>query len=84
MLILKNLLFTALVPGTVTVVVPYWLLTPDYEALPFDLGLFRYTGVLLIGIGAALYCWCLWHYPRKPARSASSAFYSEMIKTQTS
>ena len=62
MLILKNILFTFIVPGTVTVLVPYWLLTPSYEPLPFDLGLFRYGGVLFIGLGGALYFWCLWHF----------------------
>ena len=50
------------VPGTVTVLVPYWLLTPDYAPLPIDLGSFRYGGVALIGLGGALYGWCLWHF----------------------
>ena len=62
MLILKNILFTILVPGTVTVLVPCWLLTPGYAPLPFALGFFRYVGVLFIGIGGALYVWCLWHF----------------------
>ena len=62
MIVLKNVLFTFVVPGTVTVLIPYWLLTPSYPRFSFDLGLFRYGGVLFIGIGLALYAWCLWHF----------------------
>ncbi len=62
MLILKNILFTLVAPGTVTVFIPYWLLTSRTTSSVLDLGLFRYSGLLFIGIGVALYFWCLWHF----------------------
>ena len=62
MIALKNILFTFVVPGTVTVLIPYWLLTPGYTRFSFDLGLFRYGGVLFLLVGIALYVWCLWHF----------------------
>ncbi len=62
MIALKTLIFTVLVPGTVTIYIPYWLLTsaPAVQRLP--LGGFRYFGVVLILIGAAFYFWCAWDF----------------------
>jgi len=62
MLIFKNILFTLVVPGTVTVVIPYLLLPPGEEGALVDLGFLRYAGLLPIGFGAVLYGWCLWHF----------------------
>jgi len=57
-LLLKNVLFTLLVPGTVAVFVPLFA--------------FRHGGLawapraapalVLLGIGAAIYFWCLWDF----------------------
>ena len=55
---MKNLLFTILVPGTVTIYVPIFGLphpAPDTSALSVASG-----AVLLIG--AAIYAWCLWDF----------------------
>ncbi len=65
MTVFKNIIFTFVVPGTITVLIPYRLLTPSYTRFSFDLGLFRYGGVLFMLLGAALYFWCLWHFGRR-------------------
>ncbi len=64
---LKTLIFTVFVPGTVTVLVPYWLLSSR-----FDLSIDRLTGVQLnartglgfvpILLGALMYLWCAWDF----------------------
>jgi protein-S-isoprenylcysteine O-methyltransferase Ste14 len=56
-LLLKNLLFTVLVPGTVAVWVPLWLA----GARPMVPGP---TALLLLALGAGLYGWCVWHFAR--------------------
>ena len=61
MVLFKTLIFTILVPGTVTVIVPYALVSRYPARLLFQLGLFRYVGVVLILVGAGMYLrFCLW------------------------
>ena len=60
MTLIKTIIFTFLVPGTVTILVPYWLLSSSVP--PMHLGLFRYFGVLPILIGAAIYFLCAWDF----------------------
>jgi protein-S-isoprenylcysteine O-methyltransferase Ste14 len=62
MVLLKTIIFTFLVPGTVTILVPYWLLTSRSAPPPLELGLFRYLGALPILIGLAAYFWCAWDF----------------------
>jgi protein-S-isoprenylcysteine O-methyltransferase Ste14 len=62
MVLIKTIVFTFLVPGTVTVLVPYWLLSSPASPQPVQLGVFRYFGVLPILIGIAIYCWCAWDF----------------------
>jgi protein-S-isoprenylcysteine O-methyltransferase Ste14 len=58
MSVLKTLVFTILVPGTVTVVIPRYLLAVGAEgAIPF-----RLIGALPIALGAACYLWCAWDF----------------------
>lgn len=61
MVLIKTIIFTFLVPGTVTILIPYWLLSFPFP-LPMQLGVFRFFGVLLILIGAAIYFWCAWDF----------------------
>ncbi len=61
MVLIKTIIFTFLVPGTVTILIPYWLLSST-SAPPVPLGVFRYFGVLPILIGAAIYFWCAWDF----------------------
>ena len=61
MVLLKTIVFTFIVPGSVTILVPYWLLSLR-SVPPLELGLFRYFGSLPILIGAAIYFWCAWDF----------------------
>jgi protein-S-isoprenylcysteine O-methyltransferase Ste14 len=62
MLFLRSLIFTVLVPGTVTVAVPYVL---QHSDLAFRLGVpgtLRPVGVLPVALGVAVYLWCTWNF----------------------
>ena len=59
--IVKTVIFTVLVPGSVTLLVPYLL----YSRLPrvlIPLGPFRLVGVVAILAGAATYLRCAWDF----------------------
>ena len=62
MLLLRSIFFTFLLPGTVTVLIPYWIISsrgtgifPNHQAL-------RYFGFPLIVVGAAGLLWCIWGF----------------------
>ena len=57
-LLLKNLLFTLLAPGTVGVAVPLLIAGTNPRATGAALA----PAVLLFGIGAAIYTWCVWDF----------------------
>lgn len=57
-LLLKNLLFTIVVPGTVAVYLPL-LFAADH---PPHGGPAAVLAALLLGIGVALYAWCVWDF----------------------
>lgn len=57
-LLVKNLVFTGLVPGTVAGFVP-WLLVGERAAAS---GGARFLGLLLFAIGIAIYAWCVWDF----------------------
>jgi protein-S-isoprenylcysteine O-methyltransferase Ste14 len=52
---LRSVLFTLVVPGAGAVGIPWWILT-SARATPTAI---TWPGVGLIGLGAALYLWCL-------------------------
>jgi protein-S-isoprenylcysteine O-methyltransferase Ste14 len=58
MLLLKNLLFTVLIPGTVAVYVPLALMRG--RAAPQGIGLA--AALLVLALGAAVYAWCVWDF----------------------
>src|SRR5262249_22206884 len=58
---LKTLIFTVLVPGTVTVLVPYRLLGPSSPSA-ISLGGFRLFGLFFIALGAIIYLRCAWDF----------------------
>jgi protein-S-isoprenylcysteine O-methyltransferase Ste14 len=62
MVLIKTIIFTFLVPGTVTILIPYWLLSSPSSPQPMHLGVFRYFGVLPTLIGTAIYFWCAWDF----------------------
>jgi protein-S-isoprenylcysteine O-methyltransferase Ste14 len=56
----KTVIFTVVVPGTVTILVPRWLLSsrriPDLPLIA------RPIGLPLLLAGAAIYFWCAWDF----------------------
>ena len=61
LLFLKNLLFTALVPGTVAVFLPYWIVARSRETLHVE-PVRTLLAAPFIVLGAAMYFWCLWDF----------------------
>ena len=59
---LKTLLWSAFVPGTVTILVPYLLLSSRLESFPAELSGFRFLGMAPVAAGALLYLWCAWDF----------------------
>lgn len=59
---LKTLLWSVFVPGTVTTLVPYLLLSSKLELFPVELSSFRFLGLIPIALGALLYLWCAWDF----------------------
>jgi protein-S-isoprenylcysteine O-methyltransferase Ste14 len=57
--ILKTLIFTIVVPGTVTVLIPRLLLSSRPADLPSFL---RIAGGPVLLLGAAVYLWCAWDF----------------------
>lgn len=57
--VVKTLIFTIIVPGSVTVVIPYLLLS---SAAEFYLRGVRLIGLLPITLGAVFYLWCAWDF----------------------
>src|SRR5688572_9352906 len=62
MLLLRSIFFTFLLPGTVTVLIPYWLISLRGAGVSTDREPLRYFGLLLIAIGAAGLIWCIWEF----------------------
>ncbi len=56
---IKAALFTVIVPGTVTVLIPYLFVLPRAE---FDAGIFRFGGIALMLVGGAVYLHCVWNF----------------------
>ena len=57
-LLLKNLLFTLVAPGTVAVVVPWLIASP----VPPGSGSYSALGLVLLVLGGAIYAWCVWDF----------------------
>jgi protein-S-isoprenylcysteine O-methyltransferase Ste14 len=62
MVLLKTIIFTIIVPGTVLVWMPYRLLSSSSVSNPFDTAGLRYFGVIPILLGAAIILWCAWDF----------------------
>jgi protein-S-isoprenylcysteine O-methyltransferase Ste14 len=62
MLALRALFFVALLPGTVTVALPYWLWSSGLAARPLGLGALRVLGAPLLAVGVAVLSWCVWDF----------------------
>jgi protein-S-isoprenylcysteine O-methyltransferase Ste14 len=62
---LKTLLWSIFVPGTLTTLVPYLLLSSRLELVTVELASFRFIGLIPIVLGALLYLWCAWDFTFK-------------------
>ena len=59
---LKTLLWSVFVPGSLTILVPYLLLSSKLELFHVELSIFRFIGLIPIALGAMLYLWCAWDF----------------------
>jgi protein-S-isoprenylcysteine O-methyltransferase Ste14 len=59
---IKTLLWSIFAPGTITVLVPYLLLSSQQVSTRIELSQFRYLGLIPILVGAAIYVWCAWSF----------------------
>ncbi len=62
MLIVKNILFTILVPGTVMVLIPYWILNRNLVLLPSHWEIRHYLALVPALLGIAIYFRCVWDF----------------------
>ena len=60
LLLLKNLVFTVLVPGTVAVLIPYQIVSRGATARP-PAAAFA-VAMPVAALGLAIYFWCLWDF----------------------
>jgi protein-S-isoprenylcysteine O-methyltransferase Ste14 len=57
-LILKNLAFTLVLPGTLGVYLPLWIA----QGPPRASGALGILALALLALGAAIYAWCVWDF----------------------
>ncbi|HYO64037.1 MAG TPA: isoprenylcysteine carboxylmethyltransferase family protein [Pyrinomonadaceae bacterium] len=62
---LKTILWSIFVPGSLTILVPYLLLSFGPDWFPVRLSRFRWVGLLPVTAGALLYLWCAWDFTFK-------------------
>jgi protein-S-isoprenylcysteine O-methyltransferase Ste14 len=62
MLALRSLLYTILIPGTVTVLLPYLIVSATGATVAAPLGIFQVLGLLAIALGAAILLRCIWEF----------------------
>lgn len=61
-LFLETIIFTIIVPGTVTVVIPSVILGPEGRILPRPWVLSQFVALIPLTVGAAIYFRCLWEF----------------------
>ncbi len=61
MLFIRSVFFTILQPGTVTVLIPYWLISSRSSGVLSHQPV-CYSGLPLVVIGAAMLLWCIWDF----------------------
>lgn len=60
--LIKTLVFSILVPGSVTVLVPFLLLSSDLEVLLFENGAMKYGSIIPILLGLLFYVWSAYDF----------------------
>lgn len=63
-LLLKNILFTLLIPGSVAVYIPLWLAGNPIEAAGHGHFVTVTAAAFILLSGTAIYLWCLWDFAR--------------------
>lgn len=64
MLLLRTVIFTVLIPGTVTVAVPYVVLHSDVDCALGIAPALCLFGLLPLSAGTVVYLWCAWDFAR--------------------
>ena len=62
---LKTVVFTVIVPGTVTIYLPLLILSRTGTELRIDASAFSWAGLAMIGAGVAGYLWCVYDFTQK-------------------
>jgi protein-S-isoprenylcysteine O-methyltransferase Ste14 len=62
MLALRSILFALLLPGTVTVVIPWFIAHRNHAAQFSHWTLWSCAGLLPLGAGVGLLFWCIWNF----------------------
>jgi len=62
LLLLRSIFFTFLLTGTVTVLIPYWIILSSDAGISSDHSALRYFGLPPIAIGASGLLWCIWEF----------------------
>jgi len=63
--LVKSLIFTVLVPGTIAGYVPYRILSAQSEIAPLLPGGVRFVGIAAMAGGVLGYLWCAWDFATK-------------------
>jgi len=61
-LLVESVVFTFLVPGTITVVLPWMILREDGVMIPEPWNAVQWAALPVTGVGIVTYFWCLWDF----------------------
>lgn len=61
MLFIRTLIFSLIGPGSLTVIIPYLLLSSSIN-FAFETGRFKLIGLVAIVLGVLIYFWCAWDF----------------------
>jgi protein-S-isoprenylcysteine O-methyltransferase Ste14 len=59
---IKTLVWSFFVPGTITVLVPYLLLSSQFNSFRINISILRFFGMIPILFGVMIYFWCAWDF----------------------
>jgi protein-S-isoprenylcysteine O-methyltransferase Ste14 len=62
MIAIRTLIFTVLVPGSVTIWIPYLLLSSSGRSFRHGLGTLMLLGAVPMVLGVVIYLWCAWDF----------------------
>ena len=65
MLTLRSLFFTIVIPGTVTLLIPYLIVSRGGGRLPETWTALEYLSLIAMAVGAGILFWCIWDFAAK-------------------